>query len=189
MMHTSVRPARKRPQPTSGVAHKNTPIRSHRSLGTARSTLELRALQGFRMIFGSARRFDAEVRRTTGISGSQLWALSEISRTAGMSVNALAERLALHQTTVSNIVNGLVERRLIRRSQNERDQRVARLHISPLGTRVLRRAPGPFAGLLVDALGRLDTEQLERLQSSLHILVATMHGATTGAAGESLLGE
>jgi DNA-binding MarR family transcriptional regulator len=150
----------------------------------------LQALQSFRMIFGSARRFDADVRRTTGVSGSLLWALSEISGSAGLSVNALAECMALHQTTASNIVNALVERKLIRRLRNQQDQRVVHLHISAQGQRVLRHAPGPHVGLLVDALRQLDAEQLERLYSSLTDLVAVMRGgAAARAAGETLLGE
>ncbi len=189
MRTESARPTRKHSPPTSGVAHKKARIGGHRSLALARSALDLRALQGFRMIFGSARKFDANVRRTTGISGSLLWALSEIARTAGMSVNGLAKRLALHQTTASNLVNALVERKLIRRARSEADQRVVHLHISPQGTRVLGRAPGPHAGLLIDALRRLDIDQLERLRSSLETLVAAMRGAAATAAGETLLGE
>ena len=44
------------------------------------------------------------------ISGSQLWALSEIARSEGMGINDLAERMALHQTTASNLANALVKK-------------------------------------------------------------------------------
>jgi DNA-binding MarR family transcriptional regulator len=150
----------------------------------------LQVLQAFRLIFGSARRFDADVRRTTGVSGSLLWALSEIAGSEGLSVNALADCMALHQTTASNIVNALVERGLIRRSRHDGDQRVVYLQVSAQGTRVLRRAPGPHAGLLVDALRQLEDTQLELLRRSLLGLTTAMRdGATCSAAGETLLGE
>ena len=154
-----------------------------------RAVLELQALQGFRLIFGSARRFDAEVRRTTGVPGSLLWALSEIADVADIGINTLAERMALHQTTASNIVNALVERKLVRRRRDAADQRVVQLQISARGARLLRRAPGPHAGLLVDALERLGQAQLERLQGSLMLLVAEMRRTARSAAGETLLGE
>src|SRR5689334_6306262 len=99
----------------------------------ARAKLELAALQELRTIVGSARRHDAEVRRIAGISGSQLWALSEIARSAGLSVNDLAAKMALHQTTASNLVNVLSERKLIRREKDEADQRVSRLHVTTDG--------------------------------------------------------
>jgi DNA-binding MarR family transcriptional regulator len=188
MMGTNrVRSARKRSKVAAGGTVRNAGGRRLR--GGGRDALKLRALQGFRMIFGSARRFDAGVRRTTGIPGSLLWALSEIANTADMSINALADRMALHQTTASNIVNALVERKLVRRRRDVTDQRVVQLQVSPHGARALRRAPGPHAGLLVDALERLGESQLERLQGSLMRLVAEMRRTARSAAGETLLGE
>jgi MarR family transcriptional regulator, organic hydroperoxide resistance regulator len=155
----------------------------------ARSALELQTLQAFRTTFGSARGHDVEVRRIAGISGSQLWALSEIARSEGMTVNALSGQMALHQTTASNLVNALVERKLIRRVRDEADQRVVHLHIATEGKRMLLRAPGPYAGLLVDALRRLDADQLAQLRKSLVVLVNAMQRPATTAAGETLMGE
>jgi MarR family transcriptional regulator, organic hydroperoxide resistance regulator len=155
---------------------------------TARATFELKTLQAFRTIFGSARIHDAEVRRTASISGSQLWALSEIARSTGMSVNALSKRMALHQTTASNLVNALVERKLIRRVRDGSDQRVVQLHVAAEGWRMLERAPGPHAGLLVDALRHLNATQLAQLRKGLEMLVAVIQRAATTAAGETLLG-
>lgn len=163
--------------------------KSNRFAADGRSALERDALQRFRMIFGTARRHDAEVRRIAGISGSQLWALSEIARAKAMRVNDLAEQMALHQTTASNLVNALVERRLIRRVRDEADQRVVRLHITVDGKRMLLRAPGPYTGLLVDALRHLDADQLEKLRKSLSILTAVIRDAATDTAGETMTGE
>jgi DNA-binding MarR family transcriptional regulator len=184
-----VRSARKRSKVAAGDSNTVRSAGGRQLRGGGRDALKLRALQGFRMIFGSARRFDAGVRRTTGIPGSLLWALSEIANTADMSINALADRMALHQTTASNIVNALVERKLVRRRRDVTDQRVVQLQVSPHGARALRRAPGPHAGLLVDALERLGESQLERLQGSLMRLVAEMRRTARSAAGETLLGE
>jgi DNA-binding MarR family transcriptional regulator len=146
-------------------------------------------LQEFRTIFGSARRHDAEVRRVAGISGSQLWALSEIARAEGMRVNDLSERMALHQTTASNLINALVERNLIRRSKDDADQRVVRLRVTTDGKKMLLRAPGPYAGLLVDALRHLKTNDLRRLNEALRVLTTVLRDAASDAAGETLMGE
>jgi DNA-binding MarR family transcriptional regulator len=105
-----------------------------------------------------------------------------------MSVNRLAERMALHQTTTSNLVNALVERQLVRRVRDAADQRVVHLHVAAEGKRVLLRAPGPYAGLLVDALRHLDARQLAQLRESLDVLVAVLHRTAENAAGEPLLG-
>jgi len=174
-------------------AHRHPSLRkarpSRKDITRARSARELEALQCFRTVFGSARTHDAEVRRRTGIAGSQLWALAEIGSTDGLSVNGLAERMALHQTTASNLVNALAEQGLIRRQRDAADQRVVRLRISIEGKRLLLSAPGPYPGLLVDALRRVDGAELERLHESLSILIGIMRRTAASAAGEPLLGE
>lgn len=153
-----------------------------------RSALELQTLQLFRTIVGSARSHDADVRRIAGIAGAQLWALSEIAREEGASVNALSERMALHQTTASNLINALVERKLIRRVRDTQDQRIVRLYVTAEGKRMLVRAPGPYSGLLPDALTHLDAQQLAQLSQGLSVLVALLKRTAGEAAGEPLLG-
>jgi DNA-binding MarR family transcriptional regulator len=157
--------------------------------GSTGPSLELATLQEFRTIFGSARRHDAEVRRMAGISGGQLWALSAIAGTKGMRVNDLAEQLALHQTTASNLVNALVQRKLVRRTRDAADQRVVRLAVTTEGKRMLLRAPGPYVGLLFDALRHLGSPDLRRLRKALVVLTTAMRGASREAAGETLMGE
>jgi DNA-binding MarR family transcriptional regulator len=160
-----------------------------RGTRTERSVLELKTLQTFRIVFGSARRYDASVRRTSGIPGSLLWALSAIGGRAEMSVGALGASMALHQTTASNLVNELVSRGLIDRARSGEDKRVALLSITTKGRRLLKRAPRPHAGLLRDGLTRLNAHRLAKLQDGLAGLVAEMRSASRISAGEPLLGE
>ncbi|HKT72972.1 MAG TPA: MarR family winged helix-turn-helix transcriptional regulator [Steroidobacteraceae bacterium] len=157
-----------------------------------RTTLELRTLQGLRTLFGSARAHDAELRKTAGITGSQLWALSEIAQSPlpdGLTVNGLSAQMALHQTTASNLVNVLVERGLIRRERDTVDQRVVHLRVTAQGERLLLRTPGPHAGVLVDALRQLEPVQLSELCRSLGWVIKQMRRTTESAAGETLMGE
>ena len=189
MSNTPGRPNRRRSVPRKTDAPKS--ARGSRRSGTtpARAGLELATLQKFRTIFGTARRFDIDVRRIAGISGSLLWALSEIASGEGMRVNDLAERMALHQTTASNLINELVERNLIRRARDESDQRVVRLRITTDGKKMLLRAPGPYAGLLVDALRNLKAPELARLNDALDVLAKSLRDAASDAAGQTLMGE
>jgi DNA-binding MarR family transcriptional regulator len=187
MRAVPVRPPRKRP--SSAESRSSARAAAPASGGAQRESLELRILQHFRTVVGSARDYDAEVRARTGISGSQLWALSEISGRGGMSVNALAERLALHQTTASNLINALSEKRLVRRLRDESDQRVVRLYATADGMRLLLRAPRPYSGLLLDALRKLRPLELSRLSRSFATLLAAMSPPAAGAAGETLIGE
>lgn len=166
-----------------------TSTRRSRASETSKLALEHQTLQAFRMIFSSARLQDSELRKGLGISASQLWALSEIARDEGMRVNDLADRMALHQTTASNLVQALSDKKLIQRKRDTQDQRVAQLMTTAQGRRLLARAPGPGPGLLMDALHQLDNKQLTRLRRALAALLACMQSKVTNAAGEPLLGE
>jgi MarR family transcriptional regulator, organic hydroperoxide resistance regulator len=188
MSNAPSRPNRRRQAGGSGTAKRRRSVGKSASV-SAKAQLELSTLQDFRRIVGSARRHDAEVRRIAGISGSQLWALSEIAREAGMRVNDLSARMALHQTTASNLINALVERNLIRRGRDEEDQRVVRLHVTTEGKKMLLRAPGPYAGLLVDALRHLKAPELRRLSEALRMLTTVLRDTAVDAAGQTLMGE
>ena len=178
-----IRGGRANRRPKAGTQSSNGTETSHRNLA------ELQALQSLRLIYASARWHDAQVRRSVAISGSQLWALSEIARREGMGVNDLAERMALHQTTASNLTNALVKKGLIRRVRDGSDRRFVHLHITSEGRRTLTQSPGPHPGLLVDALRKIDSQHLKRLHRDLAALVRLMRRTTVRAAGETLLGE
>jgi DNA-binding MarR family transcriptional regulator len=164
------------------------PVRP-RSGRADRAELEIRTLQAFRIVFGAARSQDTQARRIARLSASQLWALSEIAAQTGMTVNGLAERMALHQTTASNLVNALVERKLTRRVRDADDQRIVHLYVSAEGRRVLQRVPLPHSGILMDTLRQIPPPQLRALGAALQGLVARFRGAAPGASLHTLLDE
>jgi DNA-binding MarR family transcriptional regulator len=97
--------------------------------------------------------------------------------------------MALHQTSASNLVNVLVEPKLIRRRHDATDRRDIHLHPSIAGRKSLLQTPGPHAGSLVDALRRLKGAQIERLRESLVLLAGVMRHAAKNSAGDPLMGE
>src|SRR5205823_131661 len=116
-----------------------------------------------------------------GVGGAQLWALSVIDRRAGIGVTELARELDIHQSTASNLVRGLAERKLVAARREGTDRRSVALYVEPEGAAVLRRAPMPFTGLLPDALASLDAETLCRLEGDLNHLIARLEADEAGA--------
>ncbi|MEO7852647.1 MAG: MarR family transcriptional regulator, partial [Rubrivivax sp.] len=86
------------------------------------------------------------------------------------------------QPTASNLVKSLVEQDLVEVRRDERDRRAVRLLLRPGGARVLRRAPGPFAGVLPQALASLDAPMLQRLEQDLSALISGL-GTDDSAVG------
>jgi hypothetical protein len=55
------------------------------------------------------------------------------------------------------------------------DRRAVQLRLRPAGTRLLKRVPGPFEGVLPTALHALDARTLRRLQQDLDKLLDVLH--------------
>lgn len=128
-------------------------------------------LRQFRQVFGAVRSHFAQVERKVGLGGAQLWALNMVRDRPGIGVGELACALDIHQSTASNLVKGLIERELIAAERGGSDRRAVQLKLLPAGAKLLRKAPGPFAGVLPDALRRMDEASLRRLGDDLDRLL------------------
>lgn len=133
-----------------------------------------RVLRQFRQVFNAVKTHFQQVEKKTGVGGAQLWALSIIRSNPGIGVNALAEAMDVHQSTASNLVKTLAEREYITVSKSPLDRRSVELGILPAGTRLLKKAPGPFTGVLPDALAQLPPETLARLEEDLAELLSLL---------------
>lgn len=140
-----------------------------------------RVLRRFRLVFNAVKTHFRQVERKAGVGGAQLWALSVIRDTPGIGVNDLAFAMDVHQSTASNLIKTLVEQELVVAEKNSSDRREVQLRVMPAGTKVLRRAPGPFTGVLPQALASLDAQTLSRLDKDLGKLIAALDVDERGA--------
>ena len=141
-----------------------------------------RVLRRFRLVFNAVKTHFQQVEKKAGIGGAQVWALAVIRDQPGIGVNALARAMDIHQTTASNLVKALVTAQLVATEKRANDRRAVQLRILPEGTRVLRKVPGPFTGVLPLALASLDEATLQRLEIDLNLLITAL-GADESAAG------
>jgi DNA-binding MarR family transcriptional regulator len=140
----------------------------------ARAEKAARVLRRFRMVFNAVKTHFQQVEKQAGIGGAQVWALSLVREQPGIGVGALARAMDVHQTTASNLVRALVEQGLVESHRSGEDRRAIHLTITQQGHRVLGRAPGPFVGVLPDALARLDDQALTRLDADLDLLIRVL---------------
>lgn len=140
-----------------------------------------RVLRRFRLVFNAVKTHFQQVERKAGVGGAQIWALSVVRSNPGIGVNALAREMDIHQTTASNLVKSLVNADMLAAEKQGPDRRFVQLRLLPAGSRVLRRAPGPFAGVLPEALARLDAQTLLRLDADLSTLIRELGVDEKGA--------
>lgn len=140
-----------------------------------------RVLRRFRLVFNAVKTHFQQVERTAGLGGAQLWALSIIHARPGLGVSELAQAMDVKQSTASNLVRALVERELVEVAREAADRRAVQLRVRPSGRKVLREAPGPFSGVLPQALASLDAQTLARLDADLAQVIAVLGVDAKGA--------
>lgn len=141
----------------------------------------VRVLRQFRLVFNVVKTHFQQVEKKVGVGGAQVWALHVVHQRPGMGVHELARAMDVRQPTASNLVKSLVEQGMLQVRKEGPDRRAVQLHVLEPGLDVLRRAPGPFAGVLPQALAGLDMETLERLEQDLGALIALLGANDRGA--------
>lgn len=140
-----------------------------------------RVLRRFRLVFNAVKGHFREVEAQAGISGAQLWALSVVAAQPGIGVGELARAMDIHQSTASNLLRALQEKNLVVAQRGGTDRRAVQLQSTLKGSRLLAKAPGPFSGVLPEALGRLDKATLARLDRDLARLIEELGADERGA--------
>lgn len=133
----------------------------------SKNQLSLQVLKKFRIIYGSVRQQFREIEQTCGVTGSQLWILQEVAKTPDIGISELADRLSIHQSTGSQLVEKLVGRNLIIKERSKEDQRRVGLRVTAEASKLLTNAPGPAEGILPEALQALPESALLALNNSL----------------------
>ncbi len=131
-------------------------------------------LRKFRILYGCVRQHFREVEQRCGISGSQLWLLQEIDSNPGIGVSELAERLSIHQSTCSLLVEKLVGHGYVEKTRGLQDQRRVGLTITEAAKALLSVAPGPATGIFPDVLRALSEAELAELDRALSTVITKL---------------
>lgn len=131
-------------------------------------------VQALRRITKAVHEFSKAVDRQFGITGPQLWALRTIQDRNGCSAGDLAERLCVHPSTVTGVIQRLADKNLIERQKRADDRRAVWLTLTDEGRTLLERAPYPAQGQLVQALRQMPEEDVTKLRQVLDGIVNHM---------------
>jgi DNA-binding MarR family transcriptional regulator len=145
-----------------------------------KSDSAVKVLRRFRAVFNAVRSHFRTVEKRAGVSGAQVWALSQVAANPGMGVGQLARAMDIHQSTASNLVRDLLQGGLVVSERGDADRRAVHLHATARGLKVLAKAPTPFTGVLPAALGQLDGPTLERLDQDLEKLLRVLRADGKG---------
>jgi DNA-binding MarR family transcriptional regulator len=140
-------------------------------------------------VFNSLRRLvhtmhtsSRETERRLGLTGAQLFVLTQLSATPSLSINAMAERTMTHQSTVSVVVRRLVLRKLVKKVRAPEDARRVMLTLTASGIALLRKAPEAMQTRLARAIHELPDPDRRSLGRGLASLVTAIGGDANATA-------
>jgi DNA-binding MarR family transcriptional regulator len=162
------------------------PVRRTARRAPASDSMSLDALSSeVAPVFNSLRRLvhtmhtsSSETERRLGLTGAQLFVLTQLSATPSLSINALAERTMTHQSTVSVVVRRLVRRKLVKKVRAADDVRRVVLTLTAAGNTLLRKAPEAMQIRLARAIHELPDPDRRALGRGLASLVTALGGDT-----------
>jgi len=111
----------------------------------------------------------------SSVSGAQLFVLRQIDAAPGLSIGELAARTLAGQSTVSEVVARLVERRLVARRASATDARQSELTLTASGRRAIAAVEPTTQERLAGALAQLRLDERETLATALEAWVAAAH--------------
>ena len=115
-------------------------------------------------------RAEMRSRRRSDLSVMQFRTLVYLNLNPGASLSALAEYLGLTLPTVSQMINGLVEKGVVARENSPTDRRRIMLSLTGRGQSLLEKSIFGTQARLVEILAQLDTHDFETLHQAMRLL-------------------
>jgi DNA-binding MarR family transcriptional regulator len=140
----------------------------------ARDVAISEVMQSLRRIFKAIQDYSHEVCSKFGITGPQLWALKTISQNESLSLRDLSERMYLHPSTITGVVDRLEKKGYVARKRDQVDRRVIYVELTAKGRMLAKRAPNPAQGKLIYGLKNLKKRDLNLIYGSVQKLVEIM---------------
>jgi MarR family transcriptional regulator, organic hydroperoxide resistance regulator len=132
-------------------------------------------LNAFRRILRALRIAAVDTQSRFKVSAAQLFVLDELEAAREpLSINELAERTMTDRSSVTGVVNRLVQHRFVTRSQATHDRRRIEVALTPAGAKLVKSAPPAPTMQLIRALQALSSRELKMLSITMRRLTQEM---------------
>jgi DNA-binding MarR family transcriptional regulator len=106
-----------------------------------------------------------------GTTVSQCHAIVEIGRAKDMSLNELAELLAVDKSTISRTINKLVDSSLAIRELHPEDRRYVSIRLTDEGTKIFENIESSMEEYYQSILSSIPEEKIEQVLESLQLII------------------
>ncbi|CAH2030911.1 MarR family winged helix-turn-helix transcriptional regulator [Trichlorobacter ammonificans] len=126
-----------------------------------------------RRVIQAISEYSKAAEHTTGLTGSQLWALKLLTA-APVRVSELARLMSLRPPTVVGILDRLEAKGLLTRTVSKEDRRVVEVVLTEQGRALVAGAPEVAQTLLVKGLAELSEEQFFHVEEGMRLMVGML---------------
>ncbi|WP_076419497.1 MULTISPECIES: MarR family transcriptional regulator [Colwelliaceae] len=123
-----------------------------------------------------------QLTKSSGLTGPQLLIMLEIEKTQAITASQIAKTINLSAATVTNILDRLESRNLIRRVRSSEDKRRVSLYLSDIGKECLIDSPKPLQEHFIKNFCRLEEWEQSLLLSSMQRIAIMMDADDLDAA-------
>ena len=123
-----------------------------------------------------------QLNKSSGLTGPQLLIMQEIARGNGVTASLIAKKINLSAATVTNILDRLENRGLIKRERSSEDKRRISLYLTDDGRVSLVDAPQPLQEHFIQKFCQLEEWEQTLLLSSMQRIASMMDATELDAA-------
>jgi MarR family transcriptional regulator, organic hydroperoxide resistance regulator len=138
-------------------------------------------MQSLRRIFRAIHDYSNEVSDKFGITGPQLWALKTLSQYGSLSQGQLSEKMYLHPSTITGLVDRLERKGYAERDRNQKDRRVVKVQLTTKGKTLAKATPNPIHGKMIYGLRNCKKKELSSIYDSVQRLMTIMEAQNVKA--------
>ena len=138
-------------------------------------------VQGLRRMVKALEQYSQDVHRAYGLTGPQLWALKTLHSRGPLMAGELSQALAVHQSSLSSLLDRLEARHLVRRLRALPDRRFVRVTLTKEGEALAATAPEAAQGRLLHGLAAMTPAAVRRIRESVEAMVVAMEAADVDA--------
>jgi DNA-binding MarR family transcriptional regulator len=113
-----------------------------------------------------------------GVTGPQRLVLRIVDRYPGLSAGELARIIRLHPSTLTGVLQRLVEKGLLAREGDRSDRRRVQLRIQPSAKRYTRRSDGTIESDIARVLSRVPVRHVDNTRTVLSAIAAALETDT-----------
>ncbi len=131
------------------------------------SQAKIKFIKSWVSIFGYILKYQVELQKKFNLTSIQLNILRLIELNPCLTLNEISEKMERHVSTMSQSIDRLTRRGLIKREGDNKDRRKVVLNLSGKGKALLKKNPRTIASVVLEKLDKMPDKKIEEINKGI----------------------